>query len=685
VRFFIDHRDRIAAYVLDRCPEQAAEAMAVADDVVTQRFLFNLRWDMERTYEPVAFEGPIDWLHQPGDDPEWIYAFNRMRFWICLGQAYAMTGDEKYALSFASQLESWIDTVKREDPRCAPAWRSIEAGLRMEYWCKAMAYFDGSPSVSARVREKFSASVAEHAEFIMGVWNSYNLMSNWGVLANHGLFVASVYLAEVPRAAAWREEALRRLALEMEMQVYGDGTQWEQSPMYHNEVAHDFLDVVILARRNDISLPPIIEEKTHAMVRANLALVKPNGFELSMGDSDDIDARDILSKGAYLWRDGTLKAAGYEDLDFDCVWDLGFLALEEYDTIPRTPGLGLPASLYRVAPPPLGSNASGPANADQESRWQLLTLQDSGNFSIRSSWEKDATFLHFHSGTLGAGHGHADQLHFDLFAKGEDILVDSGRYTYVAGVDRYEFKGPTAHNTCTLDSKDFYVCQDSWACSRLDRAVNRSFSVKGPYALLEGGHLGYYGDGVFVNRRIVALSPELFVVADEFYAKGHHSYESYLHFSETGSLSLDGELTRFVSPANDVVISQLSAFSTLSRRLVPSRISRHYNLAAPNPCLVCSLEATGFASLFTVIALDGESKATLVPVRSNFKNIHFETRLIEALSITHRGRAFTLALAHQEYASPTDTFLADGCTGFGQVVVFDRGAGEREIGTVLQW
>jgi len=42
-----------------------------------------------------------------------------------------------------------------------------------------------------------------------------------------------------------------------------------------------------------------------------------------------------------------------------------------------------------------------------------------------------------------------------------------------------------------------------------------------------------------------------------------------------------------------------------------------------------------------------------------------------------------VVIAHQEWATPTDTFNAEGCTGFGSVVVFDRAKGEQEIGTRL--
>lgn len=39
---------------------------------------------MEYTEIPVVFEKEINWLHQPADDPEWIFAFNRHHFWITM-------------------------------------------------------------------------------------------------------------------------------------------------------------------------------------------------------------------------------------------------------------------------------------------------------------------------------------------------------------------------------------------------------------------------------------------------------------------------------------------------------------------------------------------------------------------------------------------------------------------------
>ncbi|HKM08152.1 MAG TPA: heparinase II/III family protein, partial [Sphaerochaeta sp.] len=397
--FFFDDKASIAEYVRKYENDEVEKIIALANEVVNQSFRFVLRWDMERTTIPVHFAGEIDWLYQPGDDSEWVFAFNRMHFWLCLGQAYALTGDEKYAQAFADQLCHWVQTVKREDPRCAKAWRSIEAGMRMEYWTKALLYFEGSPHITEGVLDVFIASVTEHAEFLMGIWGSYHLMSNWGVLENHGLFIASVILPSSERTLEFQKEAIRRLALEIDIQVYDDGVQWEQSPMYHNHVAHDFLDVLILSKRNGIVLPPIIAEKTQSMCHASFAWQKPDGKSPLMGDSDDIDQRDIITKGSYIFADPLLKSRASDLFDFDTIWDLGLAAQKEYERMPS-----------------------------REVATSLEVLKESGNAFIR----RGGSYVRFHCGTMGAGHGHSDKMHIDLFSNGEDILLDAGRFTYVA-------------------------------------------------------------------------------------------------------------------------------------------------------------------------------------------------------------------------------------------------------------
>ena len=531
------------------CPAGDSGTSLVAG-VVAQSFLFNLRWDMEQTQEPVVFDGDIDWLHQPGDDSEWVFAFNRMRYWICLGQAYAHSGDERYARTFASQLCHWIRTVRRDDPACAKAWRSIEAGLRMEYWTKAMQYFSDSPAITDEVMTCYLTSVADHAEFLSSVWGSYHLMSNWGVLENHGLFLASLALEDSELSRRYTAEALRRLALEIDIQVYDDGMQWEQSPMYHNEVTHCYLDVVLLSHRLGLKLPPIIEEKTHLMSSRRPRLAERRWHSADDGDSDRIDQRDIITKAAYIFSDRQLKAAGYEHLDFDSVWDLGFEAIEAYDRLARS-----------------------------EKPQGLCVLGESGN----AFYHHNGLYVRFHCGTLGAGHGHSDKLHLDLFANGEDILIDPGRYTYVDKPERYEFKDSTAHNTTTVDNLNFTICTDSWECSKLSAPIGFKAVEKRALVALQGSHQGYLDRNVLPRRTITILSERLILVSDVFIAQGEHSYQSHWHFNDSGAVHItDGERT---FPAPRTVSSSNSLAHPVKRTIKETRLSRRYNEAVDNKTL----------------------------------------------------------------------------------------------------
>ncbi len=64
----------------EQFPEDVAQTLAVADGVCRKYFLFNSKWDLEQTDEPVQFDGAIDWTYMPADDPEFVWQFNRHRF-----------------------------------------------------------------------------------------------------------------------------------------------------------------------------------------------------------------------------------------------------------------------------------------------------------------------------------------------------------------------------------------------------------------------------------------------------------------------------------------------------------------------------------------------------------------------------------------------------------------------------
>ena len=144
----------------------------------------------------------------------------------------------------------------------------------------------------------------------------------------------------------------------------------------------------------------------------------------------------------------------------------------------------------------------------RQPEFEAMALADSGNYYFRDSWKENGNLLHFHCGTMGAGQGQSDKRHVDLCINGEDVLTDAGRFTYVAGPDRYGFKNPDAHNTLTVDHQFFTVCRDSWECSKLCAPVKRQYGSGPEYGMVQGGHLVYMDSGVYVNRKIIHIRPE---------------------------------------------------------------------------------------------------------------------------------------------------------------------------------
>lgn len=657
-RLFFDDPKAIAKYCLENCIDDVEHILRVADEVSRGYFIFDLKWDMERTYEPVIFDDVIDWNHMPKDDPEFIWQFNRHRFFICLGQAYQLTGDEKYAEAFVNMLTDWVKNVPKTEQFLKGPWRTLETGLRGEFWNKAMRYFKDSPKITDDFTELFTASMKEHAEHIMEHHYDYKYISNWGVLENHGLFEIAVMLPKSEDTQRYMSFALKNLEIQANMQVMDDGMHWEQSPMYHNEVLHCFLDVLILADRNGIRVSDIFRNKVHKMAEATAVFAKPDHHQPMNGDSDDTDIRDLLTVSAYVFKDPVLKGRGYEKPDFESIWDMGMEAMRDYEKMPI-----------------------------EEPSYTSAALSDSGNYYFRSGHEERANYLHFHCGTLGAGHGHSDKLHVDLVIKGEDVLMDSGRYTYVTGADRFYFKDPVSHNTITADGEYFTVNEDSWMCSRLAQPVKQQFVAGEKYDFVQGGHLGYSYKGIFMNRKIVHIKPDIYLIFDEMYAKDSHEYESHFNFSELGQLELTDRTAMFT--VKDVC----TKFSFLSEdsyaKIVPSKVSRHYNQFSDSSRIVLTKKAKGTATLVTAI-VGGDKERVLncsfrkIPVLSALKNITYSDDMAEAVSIQDGEKKYTVIVCHQEVNSPTDLVKADTCRGYGNVIVFDHDE-ETIGGKVLNW
>lgn len=655
--YTINHLKELKDYCYTHFPKDIEHILRIADEVSQQTFLFDLPWDMERTYIPYTFKGEIDWAYTPNEDPEWIFMLSRHRYMLCLGQAYSLTQDDKYVDTFINLASHFIDNTELTEASTSTTWRTIDVGIRIENWIKAYIHMQDSPSMTEAFKNKLFASLIEQGTYLYNFHNPFRTLSNWGVLQYNGLFLLGLFMPEHPMSNDFIKTSLMHLEEQAHIQVLDDGAHWEQSPMYHNEVLHCFLNIVHLASINNIELPSVILEKTQAMCYANLYWAKPNHKQVTQSDSDDTDIRDLITKGAYLFKDPVLKYGAYDMLDFEAVWDLGFEAIAIYNSL----------------------ESHAPTHSS-------YALSDSGNYYLRDSWAENSNFMHFRCGALGSGHGHADLLHIDLSAHGEDILVDSGRYTYTETKERLDLKSSFAHNTTTIDNIPFSECTDSWGYGHLAKYVKGDFVIKGNYEMATGSHLGYMNlsnGGIFTGRKVIYIKPDIYVIVDTFYGQGTHTYKQHFHFNNTGTLTLTDSAIYTGSQAHAALVC-ITPDTTSA--LESTLLSKHYNSLETSQKVVYTRTHTGFTSMISVIATDSVDaissfSATKIPVTFAGKGTQLEDHQVEALHIVKGDEEYTVVICHNEVIGAVDLLVANGYETYGEVTVFDK-KGNR---TVLSW
>ena len=163
-------------------------------------------------------------------------SLNRHRYFITYGQSYLMTKDKKYIDAFNNQIKSWINTSNQTGTENKLIYRTIEAGLRCRNWIKALEYFIEDRNLKDSLIEEILITINDHMEFITKSTREDRLLSNWVILEQHGVFIASTYFPELKISNKLRENSLNIIESALEIQILDDGLQWEQSYMYHNEI-----------------------------------------------------------------------------------------------------------------------------------------------------------------------------------------------------------------------------------------------------------------------------------------------------------------------------------------------------------------------------------------------------------------------------------------------------------------
>jgi uncharacterized heparinase superfamily protein len=510
----------------ERMPDARAAVLAAADRIARGRFdLLGFR--------DLFFGDPVDWhldpiagrraphVHwsrvdvlDPGlvGDCKVIWELNRHQWLVQLGQAYRLTGDERYARTFAGHVASWLES---NPPGMGINWTSsLEVAFRLIAWCWSLVLFRGARALPADLRRRMLGAVELHARHVARYPSTYSSPNTHLTAEALGLFYAGVLFPALPAAPAWRRRAARILIAESERQVLPDGVYFEQSTCYQRYTIEIYLHFLVLAARAGVSVPPAVRERVQRLLDFLLAVRRPDGSLPPIGDDDGGQLLALAPREAGDVR-GVFAAAAAVFGRADYAWAAGGPA---------------PEPLWLLGAAGLDTVAGLRATLPTGGRSRLFA--HGGYAVMRSGWEADAHHLIFDVGPLGCpisgGHGHADLLSVQVAAFGRAALTDGGTYRYAASPAwRDFFRSAAAHSTLTVDGEPLAVGTSAFQWRERPRAQVRAWLSTREVDFADADHDAYrrLPDPVTHRRRVLFVKPRYWVIADDVSGALDHRIE----------------------------------------------------------------------------------------------------------------------------------------------------------------
>ena len=497
---------------------------------------FPPRWNVDpktRVEAPLDFGKDIDYRDAARvGDIKYLWEINRQLELVTLGQAWHLSGNERYALGAKTLIDSWLTDCPY--PRGVNWCASLEHAFRLVNWAFAWQLLgaEGSMLFAGAAGEAFRArwlqGIYRHCHFIAHHWSRHSSANNHLLGEATGLFVATLTWPLWPESERWRRQARTELTRETLVQTFEDGVNKEQAVWYHHAVADMLLIAGLFARANDCDFDGKYWGAVESMLDFLASIMDVAGGVPAIGDADQGVLvrlvpqtaaakpwpgvyRSLLATGAVLFGrpEFRLKAG---ELDEKTRWLLGDAAASRFERM-------------------------------EVSRAQLPTRRSfprGGYYILGTDFETPAEVrIVADAGALGylsiAAHGHADALAFTLTLGGKPFLIDPGTFAYHTERSwRRYFRGTSAHNTVMIDGEDQSLDAGAFLWLQHAAATVDEFVCSPDLQVLVAHHDGYQRlPDPLLHRRTwrYDTSAETLTITDELRCAGEHTAEVFWHFA----------------------------------------------------------------------------------------------------------------------------------------------------------
>lgn len=556
------------------------------------RILEAARLACERTVDllgtgPVALGSSIDWARDYRVDMGWPSGFarsidyvnrdrpsdikipweiSRLQWLIPAGQAYLLTGDERYAEAVRDILEDWM--LKNPLSYTVNWSCTMEAAMRLFTWTWLFHVFAASASWRDEIfRVRFLACVYLHGDFTLRHIEKADINGNHYTADLAGLVMVGYFFGDFGEARRWREIGWSGLQDEIVRQVFADGVDFEASTAYHRLVFELFLWPALFRQACGEEVSAVYTGRLAAMARFAAVYSRADGTSPLWGDADDARA---------------LPFGGQQLGDHRYLVGLAALALNDADFASRFGGprseliwiFGLDKAAA-LAPAP--SAACGSA-----------AFPDGGVYVMRHN----DSHVFIDCGPLGlagrGGHGHNDALSFEAWLGGAPLVIDRGSFVYTGSFEkRNEFRSTASHNTPSVDREEMnrFDPENLWTMQNDARAECTTWRSDQGEDLFVGLHHGYQRLGVSVRRQIrLEKASDVLEIVDTIDGQADHELTVPLHLAPGVLAELQGAVVRLSSAGRTFEVTGQGEGWTLA--IEPCTVSPSYGVLKPSSRLI---------------------------------------------------------------------------------------------------
>ena len=501
------------------------------------------------------------------------WELSRCQHFARLGQAYWLTGDDKYSREFVAEVQHWIDA----NPY---AWSvnwacAMDVALRAVNWIWGFYFMADAPACRSReFRDGFLRSLFLHGEFVASHLEKADVNGNHYLCDGVGLVFLGCFFGELAQGKRWRAIGRDLVVSEIFNQVTPDGVDFEQSTAYHRLVLEAFATSYLLLEQHGESVPADAWARVEKMCEYVDAYTKPNGLAPLVGDADDGrvqilgtqpigDHRYLLSNAAVRFNrsDFKARAGGFSDESF---WTLGPEALAAFRALPD-------------AAPSDSSRAFG----------------DGGFYVLRGR----NAHMFIDCGDVGmrgrGGHGHNDILSFELFLNGMNVVTDCGAYLYTASREwRNKFRSTAFHNAVQVDGEEVnrFIAPDAlWQLRDDAHPVDVTFSTNARASCFRGSHDGYRRltpPVTHTRECLVFHDHPRAIVRDAIAGAGSHTITWRFHLDPAVTVDRRGPDVRLAGGDREVWLLPDSRAQQLSFAVQDGWVSPSYGVRVPSKVLV---------------------------------------------------------------------------------------------------